>query len=280
MDEQKFTLKLFGGEANIILYTPLEEEAKEIIREAYSEALKLQKIFNFFDKESELSVLNSKRKLQVSEELLHVIKKALEFSDLTKGKYDITLGKSIRQRKNKQEVSKIKGSYKDIKINGNEITLENADVMIDLGSIAKGYITDKIAEFLKEKGLEEFIIDSRGDIVVSGNEPYALGIKHPRQEGNIFSIKLKNQAVATSGDYNQFDKTFDKSHIINQNNVISVTIVANTLEEADAYATAFFVAKEKEREKMIKSNKFIKGMILDKKLNTSMFNGFESLVYD
>ena len=61
--------------------------------------LRLQKIFNFYDSESELSILNAKRRLEVSDDLLKVIKKAIKFSLLTNGRYDISLGKNMLERK-------------------------------------------------------------------------------------------------------------------------------------------------------------------------------------
>ena len=283
MENQNFNLKLFGGKIKIIVYTPKKDsqiKTKEIVQKGYIEALRLQKIFNFFDEESELSLLNSKRKLKVSKDLLSVIKKALEFSYLTNGEYDISLGKKILQRKKGEQLKKINSSYKDIEIKSNEILLKNKDALLDLGSIAKGYITDKLGEFLKKEGLDEFIIDSRGDILVSGKNEYLIGVQHPRESKTLFKLKLKNEAVATSGDYNQFDKIFDKSHIINQKEIISITVIAPKLEEADAYATALFVASEKERNELIKKNKNVKVLIMDKKLNQNMFNNFKEKIYN
>ena len=90
---------LFGGKIIVILYDVDETFGKEILDETYEFALKLQKTFNFYDNESELSILNKKRKLTVSHDLLHVIKNALGFCRLTEGQYDISLGKNILEKK-------------------------------------------------------------------------------------------------------------------------------------------------------------------------------------
>jgi thiamine biosynthesis lipoprotein len=272
-----FKKELFGKEIEIIIYDVDIEIARDIIEEAYKEALRLQKKFNFFDGESELSILNKKRKLKVSDELLKVIKRGLEFSKITNGKYDIAIGKRILQRKTGLEETE-ESSYKDIEINGNDITLKR-EAMIDLGSIAKGYITDRIADFLKSKGVENFIIDSRGDIIAYGNYEYLVEIQHPRKKNEKFyRIKIKNGAVATSGDYNQFYGNFEKSHIINSGEIISLTVVANTLEEADVYSTALFVADEEIREKMIKNNKGVKVLMIMKDLKSKAYNKFKDLI--
>lgn len=281
MKETTFSRKLFGKEISILIYGDNANRVKQVLEQTYAEALRLQKIFNFFDKRSELSILNYKRKLKVSPELLSVIKNALPFSKLTNGKYDISLGKRIINRKNNKDDIKLQSSYEGIKIRGNKIILLHPDIFIDLGSIAKGYITDRLGEFLKLKGINEFLIDSRGDIIVSGKSVHIIGIQHPRDsEKNLFSIKLKNQAVATSGDYNQSYKNFSNSHIINSNDIISLTIVAPTLEEADVYSTALFVSNEKERSNLIKHNKDIKILMIKKDLKPVFYNNFEELLYE
>ena len=281
MEDIQFKKDLFGGDILILVYNTDRKIAEDILSETYEEALRLQRIFNFYDKGSELSKLNQKRRLKVSEDLLKIIKKALEISNLTDSKYDITLGKQILQRKNGEEITPLNCSHKDISINGNEIILNHPDVLIDLGSIAKGYITDRIAEFLGEKGIEEFFIDSRGDIFVSGENPKIIGIQHPRDKDNLLgSIKIVNNAVATSGDYNQYSGSFDKSHILNQNNAVSITVVAPTLQEADVYATALFVCNENEREKLIKDNKGIKVLIVKDDLTKITYNGFDEVLYE
>lgn len=275
-----FKKNLFGKKISLIVYDAEKLIVREIIEDAYKEGLRLQKIFNFFDDSSELSLLNKRRKLHVSKELAEVVKKALEFCKLTNGEYDISIGKMIMQRKNNKKITPINCSYKDIEIKRDFITIKNPDALIDLGSIAKGYITDKIVEFLKSKGIENGFVDARGDIRFFGNYEHVIQIEHPRKKSKkVCSIKLKNEAVATSGDYRQFNKTFRKSHILNQKDTISATVVAPTLEEADAYATALFVSNNDEIEDILKKNKKIKALIINKSLNLRMYNNFEKLVY-
>ena len=156
--------------------------------------------------------------------------------------------------------------------------MNNSEILIDLGSIAKGYITDKLADFLEKNGIEEFLIDSRGDICVRGKLFHILGIQHPRKKGITCSIKIKNQAVATSGDYMQYSTKFEESHIINQKDFSSITIVAPTLEEADVYATAIFTSSKESIDKLVRLNNKIKVLIIDKSNNLKMMNGFGKLI--
>ena len=264
--------RLFGSEISFILDDVDENLCNDIIEEAYGEGLRLQNIFNFYDEKSELSLLNRKRKLAVSKELLEVLKMALEMCKKTNGKYDITLGKQFKQRKLGNQVEKVGCSYKDIIISGNKVELLNPDVQVDLGSIAKGYITDKMAEIIINNGIISGLIDSRGDIRIFGERE--IEIQHPRDKNKeIGTIKLKDCGVATSGDYKQYDKSFDKSHIINQKDNISVTTVSSRLAEADLYATALFVIPEKEVKSIL--NKNVKALCINKNLEIKKYNNFE-----
>ena len=281
MDELVFREKLFGDVIQVIVYdSGSRNHILNILNKMYKEALRLEKIFNFYDLKSELSELNKKRKMEVSEELVEVIKMSIEFSKITDGKYDITLGKNIYERKSKLPLSKLKCSYKDIKIKNNFVELLNEDVIIDLGSIAKGYITDKLNDFLILHGLKEFLIDSRGDIRISGNLEHVIDIQHPRRKGDVLkSVKVKNKAIATSGDYKQYYGKYKNSHIINSNEIISVTVIADSLWKADALATAIFVSDENKIKKLIKKYKDCSFFIVKNKESLE-YNKFGEFIYE
>jgi thiamine biosynthesis lipoprotein len=281
MDEIHVKKKLFGSEITFIIYNTEEVIAKELIEEAYEEGIRLQKIFNFFDEKSSLSLLNRKRKMKMPEEFIEVLKLSLEMCKETNGLYDISLGKQFLERKKGKEISKINCSYKDIEVNEGVVELKNKDVLIDLGSIAKGYITDRMAKVLEENGVLSGLIDSRGDIRVFGKRGNKISIQHPRNKEKVIGkVKIRNSGIATSGDYNQYDKSFDKSHILNQSDAISVTVVAPTLMEADVYATALFVCTKKERDFFIKKNKNLKVLIMKKDLKLVNYNNFQELFYE
>lgn len=273
-----FEKPLFGANIEITLYDVAETLALPVLEEAYIEALRLQKIFNFFDPYSELSKLNKERALKVSEEFIEVLKKALFYCEKTKGEYDISLGKQIIQRKKGEEITPIGCSFKDIKIKDNLVKLEHPDVIIDFGSIAKGYIVDKIAEFLIKKGIENGCIDARGDIRVFGEGAEKIEIQHPRDKSKtIFPIKIKDSAVATSGDYNQFYGSYDQLHILNKKDLISVTVIAKTLVEADVLASVVFLLDKNKRESFLKDNSQIKTLTIDKNLKSREYNGFSKI---
>ena len=282
MDVLSVKRPLFGKEVEIILFDVDEFLVAPIIEEVYEDALRLSRIFNFYDPDSELSRLNSKRKLKVSGELLQVLKCALSISSLTQGQYDITLGKMFKQRKEGVAPKILSCSYEDIIIVGNQVSLAHPDVQIDLGSIAKGFIADSMARHFMREGVDSGIIDARGDIRVFGDAQRVIGIQHPRDdEGIIRSVTIgkgAEKAIATSGDYNQYHSDFDECHILNKKDLISVTVAADDLFHADAFATAIFVCSQGLRERLINENPGLRVLVVDKGLGIRCYNGFDAIL--
>jgi len=268
---------LFGKDVEIVIYDMDDELAQEVADRAYSEGLRLSSIFNIYDEKSELSRLNKSRSMQVSDELIGLLDIAREFYLLTNGKYDVSLGKKIRQRKDGlDETVPVRCSFQDIFINGDIVTLNHEDVLIDLGSIAKGFIVDKMVELLESEGVVSGLVDGRGDIRVFGDTTQNIGIQHPRKEDELIaSINVADCAIATSGDYKQYSGSFDKSHIINSLDFASITVVGQNLVMADAFATAFFVSNNTE---MLERYKDLKIMTIDKDMDIRYYNGFEELL--
>ena len=268
---------LFGKEIEIRFYDSNPTLIRDIMVEVKEKALELEKIFNFFDSESELSKLNAGREAKVSNHLLVVIKKALEFGNLTHGFYDVSLGKMFMARKQKLILPKLMCSYRDIEIKGTVVKLNHADVLIDLGSIAKGYITDELVSYLREKGISSALINSRGDIRNFGEIFEEIFIQDPRDSNKeITSFVLNNFAVATSGDYNQYDQTYEKSHIINSGKFISLTIISKNLMGADVIATALFTCSEKDFAKIIKKYPMIRIFGILKDQTQFKYNWFKN----
>jgi thiamine biosynthesis lipoprotein len=259
--------KLFGAFIEITIFDMSKSQANQILKKTYLEAIRLEKIFNIYDPSSEISKLNKSKKKKVSKELLFILKKALKLCKKTNGKYDISKGEEFLARKKGLKIVQKNLSYKDIKISKKIVTLKNQKIKIDLGSIAKGYITDEIKKYLILLGVKSGIINSRGDIALFGNSTTNVKIRHPRNQKKIIgSINLRNVCIATSGDYTQYNKSFENSHIVNKNKFISVTVISKTLAEADLYATVFMICSDKLRREILKNKKNIKFLGIKKDL--------------
>jgi len=122
---------------------------------------------------------------------------------------------------------------------------------IDLSGIGKGFAVDRVAEALEKAGLEDFVFELGGEIIAVGGE-WEVGIETPDPAGRSIAskVKLKNQALATSGNYRQFKPVPSglSGHIIDpktKESVVrppsSVSVIAKDCATADAWATALFV---------------------------------------
>lgn len=233
----------------------------------FDEIKRIEGLLSKYKPDSEISRLNKEGSLRVGPETFYIIKKAKEFSQASNGAFDITVGPLVdlwgftnKQCKvpGKEEITKtlnLVGSDKIIlQEDNNVVKLKIPGMILDLGGIAKGYAVDCSVKKLREKGVKSALINAGGNIYALGDNygrPWKIAVQDPRSKKSVkICIELVNQAVATSGDYEQFFIHQGKRycHIFNpktgypvQANVISVTVVAPDAAEADALSTALFV---------------------------------------
>ena len=223
--------------------------------------------FNCRDEKSELGKLNNTKKvLSPSADLFDILQKGKYYSSLENGVFDITVKplSSLWDFKSgvipsEQNISAAlpKIGYKNIEASKNSITLKN-NAEIDLGGIAKGYMADKITDFLIEKGVSSAIINLGGNVTVIGknqNQNFTLGIQKPFDKGNSALVSCHDMSVVTSGIYQRYFENNGKiyHHLLNtktgfpeQNGLYSVTIIAKSATTADALSTlCFLLGKEK-----------------------------------
>jgi len=150
--------------------------------------------------------------------------------------------------------------YQKVRLENDRVVKDNPAVMLDASAIAKGYASDVVADFLSSQGIENYMVEIGGEVVVKGvndrGAPWSIGITIPIDDNTMMItelqrvIQLENGAVATSGNYRQFYHKDGKkyAHTINphtgypvDHNLLSVTVIAPTCILADAYATAFMV---------------------------------------
>ncbi|MBP6406930.1 MAG: FAD:protein FMN transferase [Acidovorax sp.] len=134
---------------------------------------------------------------------------------------------------------------------------KRAPVQLDLCGIAKGYAVDRMAAVLQQHGERHALAALDGELRAVGGQasgvPWAVALESPdvgrRAARGV--IELEDLAVATSGDYRHYLKVGDAhlAHTMDarraapvNNAVASVTVLAHTCMEADAWATALLVA--------------------------------------
>lgn len=210
---------------------------------------------------SDISKINNaagKEYIKVHPEIIKMIKTAVKYSELSNGAFDITAGPLIKLwgiGTPDQKVpadSEIKSvlpliSYKYISINeaDNSVKLMKEGMSIDLGGIAKGFTADEVVKVFKNYGIKRAIINLGGSSVYTLGEKqdgslWSIGVQHPRKEkseGYTCIIKMPQQSLSTSGDYERFFIKDGKRyhHILNLMNgypadagVMSDTIVVDS----------------------------------------------------
>ncbi|MGW7237570.1 FAD:protein FMN transferase [Streptomyces sp. NPDC054804] len=111
---------------------------------------------------------------------------------------------------------------------------------LDPCAVVKGWSVQRAAELLSAAGARRFVLNAGGDVVASGG-PWRVGIRHPEHAGQLCNVlEITDGAVATSGRYERGDHILDGRTGRPAAGLLSVTVVAPTLTEADAVATAAF----------------------------------------
>src|SRR3989339_238295 len=239
----KQTRMIMGTFAEVSIYSNDEKTAGKAIEESLDEMERMDRIMSNYKKDSELSRLNKKAgkaPVPCNGELLDVIEQSQYYSELSGGAFDITVSPVValwgffREKGHvppDKEIEKVLPavSYKNIVVNKSNdtkkpaaISFKNTQTQIDLGAIGKGYAVDKALEIIRKYGISNGCINLGGNIYVLGTPPgknaWKIGVQHPRNSGEILGyLELKNEATATSGDYERFFEFNGKrySHIIN-----------------------------------------------------------------
>ncbi len=217
-------------------------------------------------------VSESRGKKDIPKKLIPLIKESLEIALITDGAYDPTLYPLIElwkgYKKNnsppvQEEIKEVLKNigFKKISISADKITIPDG-MGLDLGGFAKGWIVDKLVDFLKESGVSVGMIDAGGDIRVWGDKVWKIGIRNPFGNGLAAVINIKNKAVATSGDYENFfiAEGVKYHHILDPqtgypaDKLRSVTVITDRASVADGFSTALFVMGKNAVEAIEKEN--------------------------
>jgi thiamine biosynthesis lipoprotein len=216
-----------------------------------------------FSEQSELMQLAARPGVPVpaSAILYEAVRFALLVAEESGGAFDPTVGHRMEARgfnRNHRSGEMVRSerpsaddvSYRDVQLDPDRKTITlRRSLTLDLGAVAKGLAVDAAAREMEP--FQDFAIDAGGDLYLGGSNeqgaPWSVGIRHPRRELELIaSLRVSNQAVCTSGDYER--KTPGYGHHIldprtgeSPHAVASATVVASGAMLADALATAVFV---------------------------------------
>lgn len=249
----------------------LLRDSEEMIRNLESE-------LSVTDENSAIAKLNKEKKAQFSESGTELISTALNICDKTGGTLDITVYPVLRDwgfTTGDYKVptdSEIEGllagvDYSKVTVEGNDVSVPG-DVLVDLGSVAKGYAGHKVSEYLRGKGVTSGLINLGGNVECIGSKrggkPWKVAIKSPFDDsvsGVLGVLDASDVAVITSGGYERFfEENGEKYwHIIDpktgkpaKSGLISVTVIGKDGTICDGLSTALFVMGEKSAEEFYK----------------------------
>lgn len=161
-------------------------------------------------------------------------------------------------------------------LSGGKLTKDDPRIQFDFSSIAKGYACDQIGLMLQRQGIEDYMVEIGGEVVVHGKSSHGskwnISVDMPvadptgSRHDAALTLSLTDASVATSGNYRKYKEVDGKriSHIVNpltgkseQSNLLSVTIVAPDCMTADAWATACMVMGTEKVHQQFEHNKKI-----------------------
>lgn len=280
MTKFSFSEQKMGSPLNIIFYSIDSVSASKHAKACFKLTDSLNHIFSNYDTSSELSAINNNagiKKNIVSPLMWELLLESRQAYLKSNGTYNIAMGpltqlwRKARLSKNfptKTEIIKtlLLCNFNKVKINNDDhsIYLSSKHMQLDFGGIGKGYIAQKIVNYLKSEGITKSLVDAGGDIVFGDAPPtkkgWIVGVNKPEQADDLLPEKLQlhNLSVATSGDVYQFIEYHGKkySHIIDPatgygvTSLRNVTVIANDGAVADWLATACSILPIHEAQKL------------------------------
>lgn len=238
---------------------------KEAVSMAKAEVRRLEALLSVTDSNSDISKINSSADTftQVSDECFSLISTALDVSEKTDGNFDITIYPAAKLWGFTTSDKYVPADYQleEIKtlIDYRQINLYNTTkgvkipegVSLDLGGIAKGYISDKTAILLKEQGITSAILNLGGNIRLIGRKPngenFKIGVKSPFGSGYFGIVEANDTNISTAGGYERYFEENGKRyhHILDpftaspaDTDVLSATVIGENGEVCDALSTS------------------------------------------
>lgn len=255
---------------------------------------------------SEVIQINSKSGIdfvKVSDETFYVIERGKHFSEISNGRFDISIGPIVKlwnigteeaRVPSKEEIEEKKKlvNYKNVLLNEEEksVMLKEKGMLLDLGGIAKGYAADVITDILKDSRVKHAIINLGGNVFAFGaktsGEPWKIGIQNPQSERGeyIGIVNIVDKTVVTSGIYERYFEENGKRyhHILDpeagypiENNLMGVSIIADKSIDADSLSTSVFALGIKEGMELIEDIEDVEAIFITRDFEVYATSGLK-----
>lgn len=250
-----------------ITMTAYGHGAEKALAEAANRLVELEQLWSVTDPDSDVYAVNhgGGRPVSVSEETAELLSFTLQMAEETDGALEPTIypvltawGFTIEENRvpSNDEITELLKNVGYERIRLEDITVQlDSGMMLDLGSVGKGYAGDLAAQVLKDHGITSALLDLGGNIQAVGTKadgsPWRLGLRDPFFDGTLGVLEISNQAVVTSGAYERYFFGEDGTrygHIIDpstgypaESGLASATVIADEGRLCDALSTSLYV---------------------------------------
>jgi thiamine biosynthesis lipoprotein len=262
----EWTGTALGAVANITLFHPDRGEARSIIQACLAEIARLEAEFSLFRPDSALCRLNRDGVLEYpSLDMRRLLSEAVRFGDFSDGHFDVTVQplwrllaahRAARTVPPQEELQAALAliDYQRIDIGVRRIRFAQPGMAVTLNGIAQGYVTDRVAELLRARGIEHVLLDL-GEMRALGpkpdGRPWRIGVRDPVRSDHVLQeLDVIDWAVATSAagaNLNILDPRKGEGRALYS----SVTVVAPNATTADALSTSLYLTPPDEVEGLV-----------------------------
>ena len=215
----------------------------------------------------------------LSPDTAELIQKSLDYASLSQGAFDPSIGavsslwdftadEPVLPDDEAIQQNLPLVNYENISLSGQDIIYKLPGIQLDLGAIAKGYIADRIKEYLLDQDVHSATINLGGNVLCIGckpdGSPFRVGIQKPFSDRNTYLtiVEVEDKSVVTSGCYERYFEMDGKfyHHILNpatgypyDNDLVSVTILSDLSVDGDGLSTSCYALGLEKGMKLIES---------------------------
>jgi thiamine biosynthesis lipoprotein len=281
---------IMGTRVAVELWSEDATLAARAMEAVIAEMRRTDELMSTYKPESQLSSVNAhafERPVAVDPEIIDVVERALEFSRLSDGAFDITYAsvgylydyRAHRRPSGEQVAAALPGiDYRQVLVDRerNTIRFLREGVRVDVGGIGKGHAVDRSIETLRELGIEHAMVNAGGDTRLLGDrrgKPWIVGVRDPRNEGRMVTrLPLENEAISTSGDYERYfeEDGVRYHHILVPGTgdvaraVRSATVIGPDATLTDGLSTTVFVLGVERGMELVSRLPGVEAVIVDK----------------
>ncbi len=281
-------------------------KAEKAIDATFDECRRLDKMLSPNGEASDIYRINQAHgaPVQVSEETAKILKSGIKYGELSDGAFDITIGGVTSLWDFHSDSPKVPDpnelasavahvDYHNLEVDGTTVVLKDPQAQVDVGGLAKGYISDVVADELENRGVTSAIVNLGGNIVAVGEKPggkkFNIGIEKPYSERTdlIAETKVANKNVITSGVYERMFKANGKvyHHVLDPKtgypvvtDLDSATIVGSRGKsmDADALSTICLIKGSTAAKDLIEGMKGYEGLFCTSDGTITMTSGMKA----